>query len=106
MTVRRWTDSSVVGDNKPAVGGNSTFRFHSAARLTQVVHTCEASFGITKATRRSRLALTLGDGAICGKGSIGFVQHEAEVEGDVFSILREGVCAFHGSDNAAATCDR
>ena len=99
-------DSSAVGDTTPVADGKSSFRFHSAARLTQLVHTCEASFGITKATRRIRLALTLGDGAICGKGSIGFVKHEAEVDGDVFSVLREGVCAFHASDNAAAACDR
>ena len=103
-------DGRVGGDSSaditPAGGGKSSFRFHSAAHLTQLVHTCEASFGITKASCQLRLALTLGDGAICGPGSIGFVKHEAALDGDRFNVLREGVCAFHAADNAAGACER
>ena len=34
------------------------------------------------------------------------MKHEAELDGDGFNVLREGVCAFHSSDNAAGACDR
>ena len=92
------------GSNTLASGSN--FRFHSADALVPLVHTVEARYGISTEGRRARLALTLGDGAICGPGSINFVRWESELEGDAYNGLREGPCAFHGSDNAFAECDR
>ncbi len=52
------------------------------------------------------MVLTLADGAIAGPKSIKFVEHESKVDGIAFSPLKEGLCVFHTSDNAAAACDK
>ena len=103
------SDTSASGDcQQPVSGGvkRVPFRFHSAPHLVELAHACEAKFGIGKAARRARLALTLGDGVICEEGSCKFVEHESKVDGSRFDHLREGVCALHASDDVGNACDK
>ena len=86
--------STALASGSNALASGSNFRFHSAEALVPLVHAVEAQYGIHAAGRRARLALTVGDGAICGPGSINFVRWESKIDGCAHNMLREGFCAI------------
>lgn len=90
----------------PASGGTSgaLFRFHSGAKLVELVHMLENTFRLGRKDRLLRLVMTMADGAIQGLGSVDFEGHEAKIDGR--GSLHAGVCGFHRLDNAGGDADR
>ena len=89
-----------------ASGSNlgGSMRTHSAPKLVDLVHGCEARMHVRRDDRVLRLAMTMADGAIQGPGSTYFEEHEASV--DRRNKRHVGVCQFHRLDNAGGATDK
>ena len=89
-----------------ASGSNlgGSMRTHSAPKLVDLVHRCEARMHVHRDDRVLRLAMTMADGAIQGPGSTHFEEHEAVV--DRRNERHVGVCQFHRLGNAGHATDR
>ena len=73
--------------------------------MVAVVHALERQYHIQSDDRAARLALTVGDQAIQGPGSIKFTQEECKKDGLVFEPLAEAICKFHITDGIGKLAD-